>query len=95
MIGTIFLAMLLSVEDVMAKNAESEVTLGYELVCEWIVMENGDTEWSCSFVSVTESLDISVVGTGAGASATRVYLMCYEHEGNGYPTGNTKVLRVL
>lgn len=93
MIGSVFLAMLFSMEDVMANKGASEVLLENELVCELVEMENGDTEWSCSFVQVTEGLDLSVMGTGAGATKTSVYLFCYEHYRNGMPTGEIIAIR--
>ena len=94
-IGFTLTALLFSIDVGLANEASNEIFVGYELVCELVEMENGDTSWSCDFVQVTRSVDVSVVGSGGGASNTLVYLMCYEHHENGMPTGETMTIRVL
>lgn len=89
------MGILSSVDQALANKVTIDVSDDYALVCELVEMENGGTQWDCSWVTVTEGLDIAVVGTGAGATVTRVYLMCYEHLDNGFPTGNTEIIQVM
>lgn len=94
--GITYMSLLFSVEEIFAnQNTHNDMSTEYELVCELVELENGDTTWSCSWVTVQDSISVSVMGSGVSGEGTRVYLMCYEHYSNGRPTGETMKIRVL
>lgn len=95
LIGSIFIGMIIPMEDVIANKTTSEASFNYELMCELVETENDELEWSCEFVVLTGGVQVTILGSGAGVDGSTIVLACYEHDANGKPTGETEVVHVL